>query len=485
MEMEDLIKKLEQSTAAQQEANCLQREANRVQRQEWGLPDLEVSEPEVSELQRVLARVAWPAPLQESPVVGVEKVTLPAREENDALIYCNPMSVSLYDYTARTVEDLSIQKGERLEIIKEEGDWIYVRKQTEECKEEEGYVPRSFIRLVGSIEAEPWYFEHITKRMDAKRCLLREENEEGAFLVWKNKEQGHYYLSVSSQFKEQILNEIVIMKELNHERLLKLYAVCTQEEPFYIVTELMRNGSLSKFLKVRNGDAARHYKILEAVDLFYLVERKKFISVSQLVKYYTQHADGLCAQLNKPCVMLDLPSIPTLSHFTADQWEVERSTLKKVKWLDRGEFGNVWEGIWNNTTDVAIKELSGILLFTNQIAEGMSYLERQNIIHMDLRADNILLTGMLTCKISDFGLAQFTNTQTQMEGMGKTDCVKFLLSGMRMSPPEGCPDSLYDIMLLCWKQNSLERPAFIELHGKLLKLIQASLVEETIGGLEE
>ncbi|XP_058880510.1 tyrosine-protein kinase Src42A isoform X2 [Acipenser ruthenus] len=407
-------------------------------------------------------------------------------EENDALIYCNPMSVSLYDYTARTVEDLSIQKGERLEIIKEEGDWIYVRKQTEECKEEEGYVPRSFIRLVGSIEAEPWYFEHITKRMDAKRCLLRVENGEGAFLVWKNKEQGHYYLSV------------------------------------------------------RNGDAARHYKILEAVDLFYLVERKKFISVSQLVKYYTQHADGLCAQLNKPCVMLDLPSIPTLSHFTADQWEVERSTLKKVKWLDRGEFGNVWEGIWNNTTDVAIKELSDhnekkdlefslMIDFAVQIAEGMSYLERQNIIHMDLRADNILLTGMLSCKISDFGLAQFTNTQTQMEGvkvpikwmapevfnrneftikcdvwsfgvllteiitygqepypgMGKTDCVKFLLSGMRMSPPEGCPDSLYDIMLLCWKQNSLERPAFIELHGKLLKLIQASLVEETIGGPEE
>ncbi|MGH0139979.1 UNVERIFIED_CONTAM: hypothetical protein FKN15_017792 [Acipenser sinensis] len=88
MEIEDLIKKLEQSTAAQQEANRLQREANRVQRQEWGLPDLEVSEPEVSELQPVLAKVVWPAP-QGSPAVdqesqGAEQGSLVAEQDSPA-----------------------------------------------------------------------------------------------------------------------------------------------------------------------------------------------------------------------------------------------------------------------------------------------------------------------------------------------------------------------------------------------------------------
>ena len=33
-------------------------------------------------------------------------------------------------------------------------------------------------------------------------------------------------------------------------RLIQLYAVCTQEEPIYIITELMKNGSLLEYLQV-------------------------------------------------------------------------------------------------------------------------------------------------------------------------------------------------------------------------------------------
>ncbi len=45
-----------------------------------------------------------------------------------------------------------------------------------------------------------------------------------------------------------IKTEIDIMKELHHERLLKLYAVCISSEPMCLVTELMKNGSLKTFL---------------------------------------------------------------------------------------------------------------------------------------------------------------------------------------------------------------------------------------------
>lgn len=45
-----------------------------------------------------------------------------------------------------------------------------------------------------------------------------------------------------------IQTEIKIMKELQHKHLLRLYAVCTVDEPFCIVTELMKNGSLKKYL---------------------------------------------------------------------------------------------------------------------------------------------------------------------------------------------------------------------------------------------
>lgn len=49
----------------------------------------------------------------------------------------------------------------------------------------------------------------------------------------------------------------------------------------------------------------------------------------------------------------------------------------------------------------------------------MAYLESKNIVHRDLRADNILLTEMLSCKIADFGLAQFTFSQDLQSSSGK------------------------------------------------------------------
>ena len=39
------------------------------------------------------------------------------------------------------------------------------------------------------------------------------------------------------------------MKKLRHPRLIQLYAVCTMEEPIYIITELMKNGSLLEYLQ--------------------------------------------------------------------------------------------------------------------------------------------------------------------------------------------------------------------------------------------
>lgn len=48
---------------------------------------------------------------------------------------------------------------------------------------------------------------------------------------------------------EDFLREAQIMKRLRHAKLIQLYAVCTLEEPIYIVTELMSNGSLLDYLQ--------------------------------------------------------------------------------------------------------------------------------------------------------------------------------------------------------------------------------------------
>lgn len=54
---------------------------------------------------------------------------------------------------------------------------------------------------------------------------------------------------------------------------------------------------------------------------------------------------------------MEAPQTGGLSYNTVDQWEIERSSIKLMKKLGSGQFGDVWEGLWNNTTTVAVKTL--------------------------------------------------------------------------------------------------------------------------------
>lgn len=61
--------------------------------------------------------------------------------------------VALYDYQARTDEDLSFRKAEVLEILNDtQGDWWYARSRTTRL---EGYIPSNYIAKVKSLESEP------------------------------------------------------------------------------------------------------------------------------------------------------------------------------------------------------------------------------------------------------------------------------------------------------------------------------------------
>lgn len=60
--------------------------------------------------------------------------------------------VALFDYDARTSEDLSFKKGEELEVESDTGDWWLARSRT---TRREGYIPCNYVAKVQSLESEP------------------------------------------------------------------------------------------------------------------------------------------------------------------------------------------------------------------------------------------------------------------------------------------------------------------------------------------
>lgn len=99
-----------------------------------------------------------------SPNVGSAIPTLPLSAEpngpeNHLMANLNmgtsntKVFVALYDYDARTDEDLSFKKGEQLLIVNDtQGDWWYARSKSTKL---EGYIPSNYVAKLESIEAEP------------------------------------------------------------------------------------------------------------------------------------------------------------------------------------------------------------------------------------------------------------------------------------------------------------------------------------------
>ncbi|KAH3696448.1 hypothetical protein DPMN_083913 [Dreissena polymorpha] len=222
---------------------------------------------------------------------------------------------ALYDYNARTEDDLSFKKGDILILLdqtEENEDWWYAQHTDPKYNNQqmEGYVPRNYVALEDTLESQDWFFGKVTRK-EAERNLLVKENPVGVFLIRESETcPGSYVLSIH-----------------DHDQ--------TKQAP----------------------DCVKHYKMRNMDDGgVYIAARRPFRNIMELVEHYKLAADGLCRALSSPCPRA-APVMVDLSRETKDAWEIDRSTLQLMDRLGAGQFGEVWKGKWNKTTFVAVKTL--------------------------------------------------------------------------------------------------------------------------------
>lgn len=58
---------------------------------------------------------------------------------------------------------------------------------------------------------------------------------------------------------------------------------------------------------VRDGDTVKHYRIRQLDEGgFFIARRTTFRTLQELVEHYSKDPDGLCVNLRKPCVQVNL-----------------------------------------------------------------------------------------------------------------------------------------------------------------------------------
>ncbi|XP_026862799.1 tyrosine-protein kinase HCK [Electrophorus electricus] len=237
--------------------------------------------------------------------------------------------------------------------------------------------------------------------------------------VWMATYNKHTKVAVKtmkpgSMSVEAFLMEANLMKTLQHDKLVRLNAVVTKEEPIYIITEFMEKGSLLDFIKSDEGNR---------------------LQLPKLIDFSAQTAEGMAYIERRNYIHRDLRAANIL---------VNKSLVCKI-----ADFGLA--RIIEDNEYTAREGAKFPIKWT--APEAINY--GSFTIKSDVWSFGILLTEIIS-----YG-------RTPYPGMTNPEVIRSLERGYRMQRLDSCPQELYDIMLECWKNKPEDRPTFEYLQSVL------------------
>ncbi|OXA47685.1 Vascular endothelial growth factor receptor 3 [Folsomia candida] len=195
--------------------------------------------------------------------------------------------------------------------------------------------------------------------------------------------------------------------------------------------------------------------------------------------------------------------------------DFKNSSTKRVT-KDPTQLISEYQNHWGDTFKINLHDL---FRWSVEIAAGMNYLAERKVFHGDLAARNVLLDSSLTAKVSDFGLSRRLyeryeyvkqskeplpwrwmapeslrdltfSTESDVWSFGITlweifslghvpysgiqytsGFIESLETNYRLSKPQYASVKMYDLMLACWDNDVIERPAFFDIVDGVINML--------------
>ncbi|NXU34596.1 CSF1R factor, partial [Drymodes brunneopygia] len=293
--------------------------------------------------------------------------------------------------------------------------------------------------------------------------------------------------SADTDEQEALMSELKIMSHLgHHENIVNLLGACTCGGPILVITEYCRYGDLLNFLRKKAEsmiiqDSALDTSLDSAADYKNIDLEKKYI----------RSDSGFSSQGLETYVEMR-PVSSSSSSAASDSAQVRGDSEEEDEARE----------------DLRPLNLSDLLQFSSQVAQGMAFLASKNCIHRDLAARNVLISDGRVAKICDFGLARdiMNDSNYVVKGNARLpvkwmapesifDCIYTVQSdvwsygillweifslgkspypgmvvnskfysmvkqGYQMARPDFAPLEMYSIMQACWSLEPTQRPTF-------------------------
>ncbi|XP_074736767.1 tyrosine-protein kinase Fes/Fps isoform X2 [Strix uralensis] len=217
------------------------------------------------------------------------------------------------------------------------------------------------------------------------------------------------------ELKAKFLQEARILKQYNHPNIVRLIGVCTQKQPIYIVMELVQGGDFLSFLRSEGPH----------------------LRVKELIKMTENAAAGMEYLESKHCIHRDLAARNCLV--------TEKNALKIS---DFGMSREEEDGIYASTGGM------------KQIPVKWTAPEALNYGRYSSESD-VWSFGILLWEAFSLGAVPYTNLSNQQT----REAVE---QGVRLDPPEQCPEEVYRLMRRCWEYDPRKRPSFSIVHQDLI-----------------